>query len=110
MGFIDLVEMTDTDYSSAAVKAQKFLDAALTRGASVAITAHNHPFGPSVPSIGDIETNSMVRQAYSSAGVLLLEHYLIFGKSYVGIINQDREVSSDASAVKRFVASKGVGV
>ncbi len=110
MGFIDILEMTDTDYSSAAVKAQKFLDAALKRGASVAIAAHNHPYGPSVPSIGDIETNSMIRSAYTSAGVLLLEHYLIYGNEYIGIMNRDAEGISDSGAVKRFLLSKGVGV
>ena len=108
MGFIDILTVTDTDYCSAAVKAQKFLDAALSCVASVAIVAHNHPFGPCVPSIGDLETNSMIFSAFASAGILLIEHFLIIGKGYVGIMDISKGSFSDSSAVKRFAMGKEV--
>ena len=106
MRFIDLAVMTETDYSSAAIKPQKFLDAALSSGASVAIVAHNHPYGPCVPSIGDLETNSMIRAAYASAGILLIEHFLIIGNSFIGLMDQSKDAFSELGALKRFVMGK----
>jgi DNA repair protein RadC len=106
MEYIALFEMTGTDYSSAAVKSSNFLDAALTAGASVAIVAHNHPFGPCVPSFGDLETNSMIRQAFQSAGVILLEHYLVIGERYIGIMDVSKNAFPESSAIQRFVKSK----
>ena len=106
MEYLDIREMSSTDYSSAAIKAKSFLDAALSVGASVAIVAHNHPYGPCIPSIGDLETNTMIYSAFATAGVLLIEHYLILGNKYIGIMNPSKESFAESTAVFRFASSR----
>jgi len=106
MEYLGIAQMTDTDYSSAAIKAKSFLDAALSVGASVAIVAHNHPYGPCIPSRGDLETNSMIASAYASAGILLIEHYIILGDKYVGIMNPSKNAFPESTAVYRFASSR----
>ena len=58
---IALKTLYNVDYSSAAVLPRPFVEAALSEGASVAIVAHTHPFGPIIPSYYDRETNSHIR-------------------------------------------------
>ena len=106
MEYLDMREMSATDYSSAAIKAKSFLDAALSVGASVAIVAHNHPYGPCIPSIGDIETNAMISSAFATAGIILIEHFLILGDKYIGIMNPSKSTFSEATAVFRFASSR----
>ncbi len=106
MEYLDIKEMSATDYNSAAIKAKSFLDAALSVGASVAIVAHNHPYGPCIPSIGDIETNAMISSAFATAGIILIEHFLILGDKYIGIMNTSKNTFSEHTAVFRFASSR----
>lgn len=110
MGYIDFVDMTGTDYSSAAVRARDFLDVAIKRGASVCITAHNHPFGPDIPTVGDLETNAMLKRAFSSAGIELIEHFLIVGNKCIGIMKHSEKEYSPLTATSRFIMSKEGGL
>lgn len=106
MEYLDIRQMSNTDYSSAAIRAKSFLDAALSVGASVAIVAHNHPYGPCIPSIGDLETNSMISSAFATAGVILIEHFLVLGERYIGIMNPSKSSFSESTAVFRFASSR----
>ena len=106
MEYLDVRQMTDTDYSSAAIKAKSFLDAALSVGASVAIVAHNHPYGPCIPSMGDLETNAMISTAFASAGLLLVEHFIILGDKFIGIMNPNKRAFPVSTAVYRFASSR----
>lgn len=94
------------DYSSASVRSEKFIDAALKRGATVAIIAHNHPFGPFYPSEGDRATNSMIEEALGNVGVFLAEHYLVCGKRYVGFMNHLDHVFAQKPRLAEFMRSK----
>ena len=100
----------DTDYESAAIKPMPFIDAAMKCAASVAVVAHNHPYGPAFPSPGDIATNNMISDSLEKAGVLLAEHYVISGKSYVGFMNNLAAAFSQTSAVAKFFLSKEAAI
>lgn len=85
MRMLDLVTMYENvDYGAVAVKPEPFINAAILAGASVVITAHNHPYGPLGESISDRETNKLIDQAFATAGIAVLEHYVTVGKRYVG--------------------------
>lgn len=97
----------EEDYSSAVVRASEFIDYALESRAAVAVTAHNHPFGPLYPTTGDMATNRMVADALRDAGVYLAEHYVISGGSYVGAMKHLKSAFSQSVELERFIRSKG---
>ncbi len=82
---IGFKKLYDLDLESGGVKARPFVDEAIRRRAAVVITAHNHPHGPFYPTPGDRETNTMITDALSMAGVVHAEHYIVSGDSYAGI-------------------------
>lgn len=106
MEYIDCRTMCELDYDSAAVKAEPFIDAAIRARAAVAIIAHNHPYGPPFPTVGDKATNNMMAQALAKSGILLAEHYVISGKKFVGFMNNLTMAFSQYSDVERFIESK----
>lgn len=94
------------DYGSAAVKAEMFLSTVVKERASVAVIAHSHPFGPLFPSRGDMATNVLVKDALESAGVMLLEHYVISGDGYLGFMNNLSSAFSQMRLIRRFLETK----
>lgn len=85
MRLIGIKKLYDLDFESGGVKARPFVDEAIRRRATVVITAHNHPFGPFYPTPGDRETNTMITNALTMAGVVHAEHYIVSGEKYAGI-------------------------
>ena len=107
MRMLDLVTVYEgVDYGTVAVKPRDFINAAILSGASVVITAHNHPFGPLAESMSDRETNKLLDRAFSAAGITVLEHYVTVGDSYVGSDFYCRSTVNTATEIDRFIKSK----
>ena len=106
MEYLNCCSVYELDFDSAAVKAEPFIDAAIRTRAAVAIVAHNHPFGPPFPTVGDKATNNMIDESLSRSGILLAEHYVISGKKFVGFMNNLTMAFSQYSDVERFYESK----
>lgn len=85
MRLIEVKRVYKLEYSSAGVRPNAFIDAAVSSGASVVISAHNHSHGPFCPTQGDRVTNEIICEAFSLAGILHAEHYVICGNSYAAI-------------------------
>ena len=67
---LDLITLYENaEYGSMAVKPKDFINAAILGGASVVITAHNHPYGPLAASAADLETNKLLEKAFKVAGI-----------------------------------------
>jgi len=94
------------DYGSAAVRPEAFVSASLKYRATIAVVAHNHPYGPLYPTSADAETNKLISLALRSAGIQFLEHYVISGDSYVGFMNDISTAFAQSSMVKKFIQSK----
>lgn len=103
LSFASLYEM---DYSSGGVKADRFIEEALKARASVAVIAHNHPFGPAFPSAGDIATNNMIEASLSGVGIMLLEHYVVSGGRFTGFMKHLNAPFSQPVEIGRFLRSK----
>ena len=88
MNLLDYKVVYDLEYSSGAVRAEAFIDFAVKTRAAVAITAHNHPYGPLFPTVGDMATNNAVSTALNMAGINHVEHYIVSGNRFLGITNQ----------------------
>lgn len=83
-------KMADTDFASAAVRPQPFVETALSCGAAAVVLAHNHPRGPLFPSDGDRAANVLFKNALTLAGVTLTEHFLVCGEEALGLfLTQD---------------------
>lgn len=85
MSLISVHDIADCDYESAAIKPKIFIDLAMAEGASVAIIAHNHPYGPLSYTEGDRQTNYLIKTALTGVDVFCLEHYVVCGDRYVGM-------------------------
>lgn len=107
MEFLDLVSMCNTDYDSAAIKADPFISEAIRTNASVAVVAHHHPYGPLFPTPGDKASNDMIFDAFSKAGVSLVEHYVISGGKFVGIMHNLSAAFSQPDYFDEFHGTSG---
>ena len=110
MRFISARVLYEYDYSSGAVKADAFLEAAVSSRAAVAITAHIHKHGPLFPTTGDMETNKLVTSALAEIGVWHIEHYVICGDDYVGIMGHLNSAFAQTPELRRFFKSKEVAL
>lgn len=72
--------------NSAAVELRCVTEAAVLSDATYAVLAHNHPRGNPAPSRDDEATTSLVSDALASAGVKLIEHYVVAGNRAVPIL------------------------
>ena len=106
MDLIATDELYELDFSSGAVVPKPFLDAAVHRFASVAVIAHNHPFGPLCPTEGDRETNALIHYALEEIGVVLAEHIIVCGDKYVGFMNHMNAVLSQSPELRRFFGER----
>lgn len=106
MRLLGVDEIYNFDYSSGKVKSDRFIDAALKRGATVAIIAHNHPYGPLCPTEGDRATNNMIQAALGKVGVFLVEHYVVCGDRYVGFMNHLEQMFAQKPRISEFLHSK----
>lgn len=104
---ITLMEIASLDYDSAGVRADKVVQRALELGAAVTVFAHNHPHGPAYPTHGDVVTSQVIEKELSACGLLLLEHYVIAGKDFVGFHHRFSGVRENiGAAVLAFIDSK----
>ena len=106
MRMIAYRELYDLDYSSGAVRADSFVDFAIKNNAAVVVTAHNHPHGPFFPTIGDMATNTLIGSALHSVGVELIEHYIVSGSRYIGIMKRLSLAFKQTPELERFYESR----
>ena len=98
--------MYNIDYDNATVNPKPFIKEGIRSNASVAVIAHTHPHGPLYPSMGDRATNTLLKEALSSVGIYLVEHYVVCGNDFVGFMNHSRIGLKQFVVVDKFVESK----
>lgn len=104
---IALMEVAPLDYDSAGVRAGGVIARAMDLGATVVVFAHNHPHGPAYPSHGDVVSSQVIEKELVDCGLLLLEHYVIAGRDFVGFHHRFGGVREEVgAAVLAFIDSK----
>lgn len=73
--------------NSAMVVHQKIAKLALMRNAAGIVLAHNHPGGVPIPSGDDTRTTRALGALFSALGIPLLDHYVVAGNRYYGIVS-----------------------
>ena len=106
MRLIAAKQLYEYDFESGAVRADAFLEFALSSRAAVVATAHIHRHGPSFPTVGDVESGRLVQRALLDAGIFHAEHYLVCGQGYVGIMNNLTTAFKQNLAIERFIESR----
>ena len=109
MNFIGMKDLYTLDYSSGAVRPERFIEYAISNRASIAITAHLHPYGPNFPTTGDVATNNLIADALADASVTLAEHYVVSGPKFVGIMKHLQYAFCQSPELDRFLRSKKGG-
>lgn len=104
--YIELAEMYNGDYGMSGVRAEGFLDAAVSARASVVAIAHNHPYGPPFPTPSDIASGNMLYDAFSGVGITVLEDYVVSGKEFVGYMKNLSAAFSHSLYLEKFILSK----
>lgn len=79
--FISLEYMGEGTVSSSDIYPRRLLECALRRSASSAILVHNHPRANDTPSIEDVSATYMLYSVFRSAGMELLDHYVVSDRS-----------------------------
>lgn len=79
---IDVLDLYDTDYGSGKVNPSAFMRAALNKNATAILIMHNHPYGISLFSDSDRETERLVRSTLVTIGVCVVDHILVSGSRY----------------------------
>ena len=106
MRLIGIRDIPGADFSSGAVKAKYFIDAALECGAAVVIIAHEHEHGALFPTEGDMATDKLVRGELSRLAIPVAEHYIVGGSRYVGLkLGLSIRVSDSICGLERFYES-----
>lgn len=107
MHAMTVMELAPLDYDSAGVRAEQAIAKAIALGATVVVLAHNHPHGPAYPTHGDIVSSQVMQKDFSDCGLLLLEHYVVSGRDFVGFHHRFGTVREDLGyAVRAFLDSK----
>ena len=91
---LTLKKIAEGAVNSAAVELRSVTEAAVLSDATFAVLAHNHPRGTASPSRDDELTTSLVSDALSSAGVKLIEHYVVAGNAAVPILRTAKGLPS----------------
>lgn len=106
---LGLHPVRSADFESGSVHPATMVESALRLGAPVVILAHNHPFGAPVPSPGDCATNTLVCDALRSAGITVLEHYVVAGHRFAGFMSRPAFSLRQPTPLLRFLDSKEPG-
>lgn len=112
MELIKCCEIYRLDLASGGIKPAPFISSAVETGASIAMIAHHHPYGPLFPSEGDMQSTHLLKEALLRAGVVLFESFVISGERYVGYMrNLQRAFAKldaryDSKAIQNFIRTK----
>lgn len=112
MNFIQCSEICKLDLGSGGIKPAPFINTAVEAGASIAIIAHYHPHGPLFPSEADMQSTRLLKESFDSAGITLIESFVVSGERSVGYMrNLHRAFSQpypnvEFEAVLNFIKTK----
>lgn len=91
---LSLQKIAEGAVNSATVELRCVTEAAVRADASFAVLAHNHPRGIPAPSRDDEATTALVSQALASAGVRLIEHYVVARNTAAPVLRSVREYAA----------------
>lgn len=101
---IECVRIHEGAINSVSVTPRLLIETAISRRASFAVLAHNHPGGIAVPSGDDLSTTRLMQDAFAAVGIPMLEHFVIAGNSYTPILGTIHKNLASDTRPMRFSA------
>lgn len=89
---LDATMLYRGDINGAGFKIRAVTERALMFKCHDILLAHNHPFGPIIPSAADLDSTARITASLSSNSITLHEHYVIYKGSFAGIISNDYRI------------------
>lgn len=83
--FICSQKIGEGSFAASGIDLRGLTSLCLLKDAAKVILAHNHPDGSLVPSLQDKSVTLSAGSLLSQIGVLLKEHYIVAGNSFVGL-------------------------
>jgi DNA repair protein RadC len=101
---IDCVRVHEGAVNSVGITPRRLIEIAFRSNASMAVLAHNHPGGLAIPSMEDVGTTIVLRDAFEAVGIPLIEHILVAGDKYTPIMLRSQNVLAAQSDKPAFYA------
>ena len=78
--------ITEGSFESAQFSVRKIVRLAMNYGAAYAVIAHNHPSGVALPSVEDVRTTLLLRDALALVEVKLIDHFIVANEECVSLV------------------------
>ena len=88
---LSCVRVYEGSVNSVSITPRMLIEIALAHHASSVILAHNHPGGLPIPSADDIDTTSLLENAFNAVGIPFAEHIVVAGGSYTPILTRMKQ-------------------
>ncbi len=96
-------ELCEGSFTQAVINMRRLVEKCVISRAAKVVLAHNHPAGMLVPSPDDYSATEKAREVLSDIGVVLVEHYIVCGKDYIGIEKAKREQNQREKEHKNII-------
>lgn len=93
---IDILIVSEGTVNRTEGSVRKIAEAAFSKSAASFVLAHNHPDGNCTPSAADVSFTSNYRKIFDELGLPLVEHIVVGGVSYVGILTGQKSFDIEA--------------
>ncbi len=93
---IDILLVSEGTVNRTEGSVRKIAEAAFSKNAASFVVAHNHPDGNCTPSAADVSFTSNYRKIFGELGLPLVEHIVVGGVSYVGIMTGQKSFDIEA--------------
>ena len=110
MRLVDKIELYGVDFGSGAVRSRRFIDAALSVGATVIVFGFTRPHAALYPLPCDLETSRMLSADLGAVGVRVAECFVTAGEKFLGVnaVTVVR-LGSDSEELSRFLDAQQEG-
>lgn len=92
MHLLDCIKLSEGNINSTDANIRALSYNAIRLNCSFVALAHNHPNSLPIPSVEDLDTTKACKLALSLVDVQLVEHYIVSGNRFIGIIKQSGDV------------------
>lgn len=95
---IDCQQVGVGTINSVGVTTRRMIELALESQAAAVVLAHNHPTGIAIPSQEDLTATAYLREAFAAVSVSLIDHILVAGGMYRGLMGTLKSAKEGRSA------------
>lgn len=85
---IDIVNVGEGSVNQVGIDERRIIEATIKKNAAMALLAHNHPNGDTIPSVDDMAATTEMVKLFDKMHVEFLEHLLIAGNRFEPLLTK----------------------